>query len=208
MPTIAFDLDGVLADFFEKFIEVYNSRFPVKLSLNQITHYKFHDCLPAAVADEIIKIFHEPGFFTNLVPMPGALDTIDLLLYKGYSIEICTAPPSDYCPRAVVEKWDWVTKYLPKLANCVTVTKNKFYIATDMLVDDYALNIEKWCARHPEGLGFLIDSPWNQNFTLPINCVRGKLLQIPGFIDHFWCSDRNKFSYRLRDLKDHFKKEV
>lgn len=183
MASIAFDLDGVLADFFEKFVAIYNSRFHytrAPLYLHHITEYKFHDCLPVEVADEIIKIFHEPGFFLNLNPLPGAIETVNKILSLGHVIEICTAPPSNYCPRAVMEKWEWIHQFFPALTDCITVTKNKFYLNTDMLVDDYPANLEKWCARHPKGLGYLIDAPWNQNFKdLPVNCIRGSLVDVP-----------------------------
>lgn len=202
MATLSFDLDSVLASFLENIIQIYNSRFNAVLTAEDFKHYAFADSFGQEVADRIVAIFHEPGFYKDLIPLPGALETVDELLARGHTIEIVTAPPSTHSPHAAGEKIEWVSKWFPALAKNVTVTKNKFYVATDMLIDDYAHNIEKWCKSNSSGLGFLVNQPWNKSYDyMPHNSVRGKITMLPDLIDYFYCPLRKVFGYRIDDLK-------
>lgn len=202
MAVLGIDIDAVLAQFVTRVIEIYNSRYEDKIKEEDFTSYKFSDSFGEERANRIIKIFHEPGFYTSLQPFPNALEVVDELLTKGHTIEICTAPPSSYSPIAVVEKLEWIAKWFPALSKNVTVTKNKFYCKVDMLIDDYSENIEKWCQHHPKGVGFLVNQLWNKDLKeMPYNSVRGTLSNIPDLVDHFYCPVRKIFAYRIPDLK-------
>jgi 5'(3')-deoxyribonucleotidase len=200
MANLALDLDGVVADFPGKLLEIYNSRHEPALTLDDLDQYDLRT-LPEGIGDNLIGIFNEPGFFLSLNVYPKAIETVYRLLGKGYTIEVCTAPPHTRNPLAVVEKLDWVAKTIPELDGHVTVTSNKFYMATNMLIDDHIDNIVAWCEAHPDGIGFLVNLHWNQNVTeLPLNAVRGKLSQVPDFLDQFFCKERGEFAYRLSEL--------
>lgn len=218
MAKLAFDLDGVVANFYERLLEIYNERHSPPIKEEDLVMYSFADLFDPPTSTNLIEIFNEPGFFLSLRPLPGALETIYHLLDAGCVIEICTAPPHSSVdntqirgnPLAVVEKLDWVAATIPPLQGNVTVTSNKFYMDTDMLIDDHYMNIYHWCKRHPKGIGYLVNQPWNQRLildgeehdALPSNAVRGALVDLPKFLESFYCFEREEFAYRLSELDE------
>lgn len=204
---IGFDVDGVLAPFHETLVDVYNYRYNDNLTIHQLDG-ELENLSPERFK-KIIEIFNEPNWFANLVPYPEASDVIyHLDKYTDlYQSVVCTAPARDLNglvnPLSAAEKFAWVKQWFPLLSHNVIVTKYKSLIKVDILVDDTAKNIISWCEEHPTGIGYLIDQPWNRKFTnLPMNGVRGSLKDTITFIDKFWCKDRNKFIYRLDELKE------
>lgn len=209
-PSLAVDMDGVITSFFSEVIGDYNELPEVKdgsvrpLSIENID-YDF-DLLGAEAVSRIRAIFNAPGFFLRLKPMPNALNLMMKFKDLGFPGVICTAPARDdnnlINGETAAEKFSWIQRFLPAWGNDVIVTKEKFYVGTDMLIDDYPPNITLWCEANPEGVGYLIDQPWNKDFKhYPINSVRNSLENVIPFVEKFWCEDRNKFVYRLDELK-------
>lgn len=207
LPSIAVDLDGVVADFYKLLIQVYNSRHSPSLRLEQITDYDFSVIFSEDVVDKIVPIFNEPKFFERLNPMPRAIEVLSDLRSAGYKIIICTAPARGRTGLinglSAFEKLEWVAKHLPSHANDVIITMLKQFVQTDMLVDDYPFNIVEWCKMNPKGVGYLVDQVWNRSTTtsLPKNAVRGSLLNLHNFVDSFWCPERGVFGYTTAQLK-------
>ena len=211
-PKIGLDLDGVVCDFHQKLIDTYNSRRQPdskELTISDI------DCelekLPTEIYQKVISIFNEPGWFTNLKSLPDAIPLVTQFMDLNYETTICTAPARDLkgCinPKSAAEKYDWLQQNLPFLANNAIITKHKEIVGVDLLVDDTGYNIKNWCREYPEGIGYLVDQPWNQNFKdLPMNSVRGSLHNVPKVIENFWCKTRGKFIYRYEELLNWSKK--
>lgn len=81
---------------------------------------------------------HIPGFFINLKPFPDAIDSYNLL-DKYFDVYILsTAPWSN--PNALVEKINWVKKYLPNAYKNVIFSHHKDLNIGDYLIDDSILN--------------------------------------------------------------------
>jgi len=197
-PSIAMDLDGVVCAFFQRLIEVYNLRFNGNLTLSSFNDYEFERCLPPDIVAKLLTIFNEPNYFLNLLPLPKAIETVKELVALKYDVKICTAPArkpdKKVNGRSAAEKFDWLEIHIPELCNQTIVTIFKEYIAMDLLVDDSPMNIVKWCKANPEGIGFLVDQPWNKMFTdFPPNAVVGNLQDVPRFIEESWCFETGKF---------------
>lgn len=210
LPSLAIDLDGCVVDFFGELLAIHNSSPDVVAgNLRRFTidemDYDF-DLLGQGIVDAFRNIFNTPGFFLAVKPLPNAVNVLNKFRDMGFPSIICTAPARDHQNkingRTAWEKYDWVQQYLPAWGNDVMITKDKFYASTKMLIDDYPPNITQWCAAHPDGVGYLVAQPWNVRFThFPTNAVRGSLEQVIPFVEKFWCEDRNKFVYRLDELK-------
>jgi len=203
LPQIALDMDGVLVGFHSSLLETYNQRFDPKLSYIDLDGD--FETLGSEVANRLKSIFNEKGFFKELQPLPNAIN-IATRLTDLYSVVICTAPARDLDglvnPFSAAEKYEWIRHYLPTYTNSAFITMSKYLVAVDMLVDDYPGNIVKWCDKHPKGIGYLVDQPWNQKFIhCNNNIVRGSLEDVINFIDAFWCESRGGFHYRLEELK-------
>jgi 5'(3')-deoxyribonucleotidase len=209
LPSLAIDLDGVVVSFMDALLTDYNNLPEVQaksaqLKLEQV-NYEF-ELMGEEIAARLRSIFNAPGFFLKLDPLPNALNLLTRFRDMGFPGIICTSPARD-CNnlingRTAWEKYDWVQRHLPVWGNDVMITRDKFYVGTDMLIDDYPPNIIQWCEYNPDGVGYLIDQPWNNKFThYPINSIRGPLEGVLSFVDKFWCKQRKKFVYRLEELQ-------
>lgn len=79
------------------------------------------------------------GFFTNLEPLPGAIEAVNRLR-ENPSIElyILTAP-SVQNPRCYMEKREWVEKLFDlDLCRNLIICRNKGLLKGDFLIDDYS----------------------------------------------------------------------
>ena len=203
-PRIALDLDGVVVNFHQRVIDIYNDRFGAQLTTSDIDGDL--ESLGTELAKNLISIFNEDGFLLNLEPLDGAIQTVSQFPDLGYHVTVCTAPARNLDgiinPNSAAEKFHWIRKWLPFWSNDVIITKHKELVATDILIDDWAHNIINWCEANPEGIGYIIDQPWNQKLrNYPHNAVRGSLANVASFINKHWCTERGKFVYRLDELQ-------
>lgn len=198
-PTIALDLDGVVVDFHQPVVDEFNRRYQESKTLKD---FDFIEGLPPKVVD----IFCEEGWFEALKPLPGSIATISKHLDLGHRVVICTAPTranDGYISSfSAKEKFDWATHYIPALASDVIIARNKEMVSADILADDTPYNITRWCEKHPDGLGVLVDQPWNKSWDkLPENAIRADIADIATLIERFWCQKRGKLIYRLDELR-------
>ena len=112
-PVIYLDMDQVLVDF--------NSSSSIPLEEKHIWGH------PA---------IYKTGFFSNLRPMPGAIQFVHNLLKDGhFDVQILTQPVIENFD-SYSEKAAWIGKYLPSLVGKINMTQNKLLFKGYMLVDD------------------------------------------------------------------------
>lgn len=204
-PELILDLDGVVADFFTPLLEIYNKKTGCDLTVYDINCHL--ENLGPRVLRDLIDIFNAPRYFSDLKPLPEAINIVSQFEEYGYKTIICTAPARDNDGGtnglSAAEKYEWIKKYLPWWSNHIIITKHKERVFGDMIIDDYSMNILNWCKAHENGIGFLVDQPWNRSLSyLPKNAVRGTLEQVSEFIDKFWCQERGIWVYRFDELKE------
>jgi 5'(3')-deoxyribonucleotidase len=187
--TIAADSDGCLADLVHKMLQICNQEHGTAFTHEDITDFNFKTCIPQ-YADYFFSLFERPGFFRDLPLLPDAQAVIRQLIADGHFVEIATAPPSTkrngvkiISPEAAFDKVLWFADHFPEIENRVTLTTCKHLLKVDLLIDDHHTNIERFCAHHPEGLGFLVNQPWNRNLLLPSNAKRGELRDLPKTVE-------------------------
>lgn len=110
VPTVYFDMDGVLADFERASIERGMVGSELKLVRN---------------------------LYLELEPYPGAFDALKEIADMGFNTHIATKIPT-HNPYAATEKLLWLEKYLPHMLPHTTITPNKGQLGTkdDFLIDD------------------------------------------------------------------------
>jgi len=205
LPKIILDLDGVVVGFFQKLIQTYNQRFPDdQITLSDI-NCELEQLGPNR-AERLISMFNEPGWFVDLEPLPGAINTITHYVNAGYSVEICTAParhPDGKINGAsAAEKFTWIQKHLPILGNRIHISQHKGSIRGDLFIDDTPYQVINWCKANSDGIGLLVDQPWNNRWVeLPRNATRANLRDIGKIVADFWCSETGRFSYKASDLR-------
>lgn len=186
--TVALDMDGVIADFIGSLFKAYNARYgnrrPI-LKPVDMTSFFFEDVFDPYTATILTDMMNEKGVFANILPYPGAFDTVYRIINNGCDVQIVTSPPmtmdnfhKSINPIAIVEKLEWIKRHIPILSSRVTFTNRKDLIRTDILIDDGIHNIREWCHKNTGGIGFLIDRPWNVNCIIPYNARRCNLFDV------------------------------
>ena len=129
LPKVALDLDGVIVNFHQKLIDVFNERYPDhrKLTVEDINCEI--EALGPDLAPKLLGIFNEEEWFLNLKPLPNAISTVSSFVDLGYDVTVCTAPARDsngrINPGSASEKFVWMNKWLPIWANNMIITKHK-----------------------------------------------------------------------------------
>lgn len=112
-PILYLDMDDVLVDF--------NSSKRIPLHEKNIYGH------PA---------IYEKGFFIDLLPMPGGLEFVKIIINEDlWDVYILTQPVSN-SSNSYKEKVDWVSQYLPLLQNKIIMTQDKTLLKGHVLIDD------------------------------------------------------------------------
>jgi len=102
-----------------------------------------------------------PEFFTDLEPVPGAVEGMHQLQKDGHELIIATKCPKS-AGHAFHGKLSWVRKHLPffNTDNFVAVQR-KDLLDGDILLDDSPSNIKLF--QEKKRLVVAFDKPWNRN---------------------------------------------
>ncbi len=135
---ILVDMDGVLADFERGFEEAWRATYPdlPVVPAAERRHLLVQDEYPPEWRGHVHAIFHAPGFFRTLPPVPGGRGALEALLALGCDVRLCSTPLLDY-RHCVVEKYEWVERELgPAWLDRLILTRDKTIIRADVLIDD------------------------------------------------------------------------
>lgn len=132
---ILVDMDGVLADFDAAFLQAWRAAYPDHpfVPLEDRRAFYVEEEYPAARAG---AIFHTPGFFRALPPVPGGAAALNAMAARGDQVLICTTPLIDY-QHCVLEKYEWVEAHLGAAwTQHMILIRDKTLIRADILIDD------------------------------------------------------------------------
>lgn len=158
---ILVDMDGVLADFEGRFLEIWKKKFPhhPHVPLEKRETFYLEEDYPEGLEKDIGDIFSAPGFFENLDIIPGSKEALTKMEALGHKVLICTSPTSKY-ENCVLEKYHWVSRNLGyEWTKKMIVTKDKTLVIGDMLIDDKP---EHKGLRIPLWKYVLFDAPYNR----------------------------------------------
>lgn len=165
-PTLLIDMDCILVDMGQYWLDIYHKEGGEKINYNSLTEYY----MTKAVKDPslLLKILHREGFFANMKPMPGAETYMNLLIDRGFDVVILTQPPRGPSVYAVKEKMEWVQKYIPKYdIDNMIFCHRKELVCGDVLFDDRPSHLINWKRHHPKGITATIVYSYNKN--VPVN---------------------------------------
>lgn len=143
---VLLDLDNTINDFSEQLLEIYNFRHGTKFTPDDITDYDFINLGPTK---QFADIWNEPGFFSNLKPLPGAVQFVKEL-HEHFEVLTVTAAPSE---AARAEKIDWLIKhfnYGTKELQNTHFARNKQIFRVDFVIDDSPEVLEAFAAEAPK----------------------------------------------------------
>jgi 5'-nucleotidase len=160
---ILVDMDGVIADLEQEFLQRWRKRHAEKfyVPLEKRTAFYVKDDYPEELKPMVDEILLEASFFREIIPVPGAKEALEEMQARGFEVFICTSPLSTY-KNCVLEKYDWVEKYMgPTWVRQVILTKDKTILRADVLIDDKP--VITGAEDTPGWEHILYDRPYNRN---------------------------------------------
>jgi len=181
-PRGIIDIDGCAADYTQAVVDLYNdylfeqhgSKAP-KFTVDDCTQYSIFDSLNMLQADraEMSRRIRSEGFCARL---PVYRDAVHALteLKSVADLYVVTSPlgpakttegghPSPYW---IVERDAWVERELGIHKKYVTHSHCKELCGGQFIIEDKPENIAAWCAVHHDGIGIVMDRPWNRSSTV------------------------------------------
>ncbi len=164
LKTILVDMDGVLADFENGFIEQFRQSYPTipSVPVGERKNFYLTSDYPLEMRKNVEQIYHTPGFFENLPIIAGGKESLELMRSVGHEVFICTSSLTRY-DDCVLEKYNWIAKNLGyEWTRRMILTSDKTLVKGDYLIDD---------KPNPIGVGnaawehIVYDAPYNRDIT-------------------------------------------
>jgi 5'-nucleotidase len=159
---IGIDLDSVLNNLNEKWLEAYNKVYNDKLTINDIHSWDMTMYVKPECGKKIYGFLNE-SLLETLTPLPDSIQVTKKLSEK-HDLYIVTA--THY--KNVEVKVEWIKKYFPHInPSKIIICEDKNLINVDLLIDDAPHNILNFPKRT-----IVLDYAWNR--SLPSNYPRAK----------------------------------
>lgn len=154
-PVLLFDLDGICCNLMKKWLAAYNHDWHDCLTEAEITSWNWEALAKPACGRRIYHYLNRPGFFADLEPIPGCVDSL-ARLERIVELVVVTASPKEACG----DKIRWVQKHLPMVPKGnIVITYRKDLVRGDFMFDDAPKNL----IHHP-ATRILMDYPYNRDF--------------------------------------------
>lgn len=141
--TIWVDLDGVLCDWIQGYVNIFGGDPTIKwVGMNKVKWDKLDSAAP--------------HFYRNLPLMPGALELWEWLL----PFEPCIlSAASSHIPASASQKHEWVKEYLGIEGDRIVIVadredKPRYCNPGDILIDDLESNVNEWNVEGGYGIMF------------------------------------------------------
>lgn len=152
---ILVDLDDVLINTGEAWVDVLNERHGTTVKYSDITEWDITKFFPSLTRNEVFEPLSDGSVWSRVSPIDGARDTLERLILEGNDVYIVTSSHLE----TIGKKWtDVIQKFFPIIdVSKVIVTEHKQMIMGDVLVDDAPFNFY----GYPRYFGILFDKPHN-----------------------------------------------
>jgi 5'(3')-deoxyribonucleotidase len=153
IKRILVDMDGVLADVYTRFFELYKEETGLRKTMDDVIGLKEGEAFP-----EVYRWVETPGFFRNL-PLISDSQRILKLLNDKYEI-IVVSMATEY-PESLTDKQLWLNEHFPFISwRQVVLCGNKNLIRADLMIDDHFKNLDNF-----DGQTIIFKQPHNLNRT-------------------------------------------
>ena len=135
---ILVDMDGVLANFEQGFVNIWKEKHPELpyIPVEERTTFYTYKQYPKEHRPLTQDIVRAPGFFASLPPIEGALKGFAELAETDHQINICSSPLIGN-PTGASEKYDWIEEHLGRdWLGKVILAPDKTMVRGDILIDD------------------------------------------------------------------------
>jgi len=154
---LAIDMDEVLADTIDKFIEVYRKDHNTEILLEEMSGKEFHQLLPDTLNHSWRNYINTPGFFRDLKVMPGAQEVVKQLCEK-YDVYICSAAME--FRHSLLDKYEWIEEHFSFVDWKHIIFCGYKIVDVQIMIDDRIRNFVNF-----KGRSILYSSPHNHDIT-------------------------------------------
>jgi 5'-nucleotidase len=137
MKRILVDMDGVLADVYTRYIELYKEETGLTKSADEIIGLREEEAFPQA-----LRWVETAGFFRNLPVVPDSQRVLKLL---NKSYEIIVVSMATEFPSSLTDKQLWLNDNFPFISwRQIVFCGNKNLIRADLMIDDHFKNLDNF----------------------------------------------------------------
>lgn len=156
MQRILIDMDDVLADASQGILDIYNSHYGTAYVKSDFENTNLWDGEVKPKYENVRFRLFESGFFRNLKPKEGGIETVKKLQEK-YEIFIVSAAME--FPNSLKEKHEWLAEHMPFIHwKNMVLCGDKSVVAGDYMIDDHEKNLVSF-----KGTSLLFDAIHNQS---------------------------------------------
>lgn len=150
---IAIDMDEVIADTTQKFIDLYKETHNIQITYPMLYGKELRDVLPEELYNTTRKYINEPGFFRDIAVMNDSQRVVKALNEK-YEVFIVSAAME--FRNSLTEKYDWMAEHFPFINWTHIVFCGLKIVNVDIMIDDRSRNFVGF-----KGRKLLYSSPHN-----------------------------------------------
>lgn len=174
--TVLVDMDGVLADFDGRVIELLRQDYPEVPIPDSRTNFYIADDFATEHQAAVAEIQSREGFFAGMQPLPFVFNGLQRIINYGYEPRICTANLTANATCSA-EKLEWLERHFGRrfgtLALDAIIDKDKHLHDGVALIDD-----------KPD-IPHATTAPWTHvSFAQPYNIRTSAPLRLNGWMDH------------------------
>jgi 5'(3')-deoxyribonucleotidase len=153
MKRILVDMDGVIADVYPRFFELYEHETGHKKTMGEIIGLKEGEAFP-----ELYRWVQTPGFFQTIPVMADSQRVLKLL---NETYEILVISMATEFPVSLTDKQLWLNDHFPFISWKQSVfCGDKSLIPADLMIDDHFKNLDNF-----KGETIMFIQPHNINNT-------------------------------------------
>lgn len=162
--TIAFDIDGTLADLMTAWLKMYNNDYGDSLCPSDITDWDVSKFVLPKCSKKIFKYIGNPKIYDFVLPIDGSLNAVNSVRDSA-NVVFVTSISGNTAGR----KREWlVDNGFYKKGDVYIEASDKSAIDADLLIDDYPVNIESFYGKDGRGIGIIFSQHWNMKFDWPL----------------------------------------
>lgn len=121
---IGLDLDQVLGEFVDPFLEFHNNTYGTRIRKSDIYTFDLERVFLASKKEMTRRLdeFYETQLFQGMSPIVGAQDGVKTLIERGHKLIVVTARPENIYETTI----SWLSSYFPKGIDDVILTSEYY----------------------------------------------------------------------------------
>lgn len=157
---IGFDMDGIIANLHQAWLDWYNKTWNDKVPLGRL-QWDLKAIVKKECGNKIYTYLRNPSIYETVLPIDGAIPSIQHLIKAGHDVIIVTHPAGGSV--TVPDKTAWLKRYLPEIKEeNIIFTSRKDLLKLDIFVDDSPKNIIHYRKAWPDSQILTIAWPYNE----------------------------------------------